>query len=171
MKSGISAIGAKKPKPKINIRRNKTTAPNQLWQTDFTYLKIIGWGWYYLSTILDDYSRYIISWKLCTTMRADDMTDNIMSLGVAINNILQIDGGVRPPAKGGRGLQAEQHSKLGSIKKARPASTQIARLCYPCMTVSIKRKDSRWFDQCHCQRTRLIDQRPFWPFGRRTCKI
>ena len=44
---------------------DKTTAPNQLWQTDFTYLKVIGWGWFYLSTILDDYSRYIIAWKLC----------------------------------------------------------------------------------------------------------
>ena len=53
--------------------RDKTTAPNQLWQTDFTYLKVIGWGWFYLSTILDDYSRYIIAWKLCTNMTADDV--------------------------------------------------------------------------------------------------
>jgi transposase InsO family protein len=53
---------------------DKTTAPNQLWQTDFTYLKVIGWGWFYLSTILDDYSRYIIAWKLCTNMKADDVT-------------------------------------------------------------------------------------------------
>jgi putative transposase len=56
---------------------DKTTAPNQLWQTDFTYLKVIGWGWFYLSTILDDYSRYIIAWKLCTTMKADDVTETL----------------------------------------------------------------------------------------------
>jgi len=39
---------------------NKTRYVNQMWQTDFTYFKIVGWGWYYLSTILDDYSRFII---------------------------------------------------------------------------------------------------------------
>ena len=57
--------------------KTKTTAPNQLWQTDFTYLKVIGWGWMYLSTILDDYSRYVIAWKLCTTMQAEDVTDTL----------------------------------------------------------------------------------------------
>jgi transposase InsO family protein len=34
----------------------KTTRPNEMWQTDFTYFKLIGWGWVYLSTVLDDYS-------------------------------------------------------------------------------------------------------------------
>jgi len=57
--------------------KDKTTAINQLWQTDFTYLKVIGWGWFYLSTILDDYSRYIISWKLCTNMKAGDVMETL----------------------------------------------------------------------------------------------
>ena len=57
--------------------KDKTTAINQLWQTDFTYFKVLGWGWFYLSTILDDYSRYIISWKLCTNMRTQDVTDTL----------------------------------------------------------------------------------------------
>src|SRR5690606_7218236 len=55
----------------------RTTRPNEMWQTDFTYFKIIGWGWMYLSTVLDDYSRYIIAWKLCGTMRAEDVTDTL----------------------------------------------------------------------------------------------
>lgn len=60
-----------------NEFKDKTTAPNQMWQTDFTYFKITGWGWYYLSTILDDFSRYVIAWKLCTTMKAADVTDTL----------------------------------------------------------------------------------------------
>src|SRR4051812_37982235 len=44
---------------------------------DFTYLKVIDWGWFYLSTILDDFSRYIIAWKLCTTMNVGDVTQTL----------------------------------------------------------------------------------------------
>ena len=57
--------------------KDKTVRPNQLWQTVFTYLKAIGWGWFHLSTILDDFSRYIVAWKLCTTMRTEDVTDTL----------------------------------------------------------------------------------------------
>src|SRR6201984_631355 len=64
---------------------NPTTAPNQLWQTDFTYLKVIGWGWFYLSTVLDDFSRYILAWKLCTTMSATDVADTCDGGGTCCN--------------------------------------------------------------------------------------
>jgi len=64
---------------------DKTTAVNQMWQTDFTYFKIFGWGWYYLSTILDDYSRYIVTWKLCSTMKAEDVKDTLDEALLASN--------------------------------------------------------------------------------------
>jgi len=57
--------------------KHPTKAINELWQTDFTYFKIIGWGWYYLSTVLDDFSRYILSWKLFTSMNANDVQETL----------------------------------------------------------------------------------------------
>jgi transposase InsO family protein len=74
---------------------DKTTAPNQLWQTDFTYLKVTGWGWFYLSSVLDDYSRYILAWKLCTTMRARDVTDTL-SLALQTSGLDQVTVAHRP---------------------------------------------------------------------------
>jgi transposase InsO family protein len=57
--------------------QNPTSRVNELWQTDFTYFRVVGWGWYFLSTVLDDYSRYIISWRLTTTMAASDVTGSL----------------------------------------------------------------------------------------------
>lgn len=54
-----------------------TTRVNELWQTDFTQFKVVGWGWYYLSTVIDDFSRYIIAWKLTTGMAATDVQDTL----------------------------------------------------------------------------------------------
>ena len=54
-----------------------THRPNELWQTDFTYLQVVGWGWYYLSTVLDDDSRYILAWTLRTSMQASDVTETL----------------------------------------------------------------------------------------------
>ena len=56
-----------------------TQRVNELWQTDFTQFKVLDWGWYYLSTVLDDYSRYIMAWKLSAhhgrQRRAGDTSD------------------------------------------------------------------------------------------------
>jgi putative transposase len=73
----------------------KTTAPNQLWQTDFTYLKITGWGWYYLSSVLDDFSRFIVAWKLCATMKAQDVSDTL-DLALAKSGLDHVNVGHRP---------------------------------------------------------------------------
>jgi putative transposase len=75
--------------------KDKTTAPNQLWQTGFTYLKVAGWGWYYLSTVLDDFSRFIVAWKLCATMRASDVTDTL-DLALAASGLDQVEVAHRP---------------------------------------------------------------------------
>ncbi len=56
--------------------RHPTRRVHELWQTDFTYFKIVGWGWYYLGSVLDDYSRYVISWKLFPTMSASDVRNS-----------------------------------------------------------------------------------------------
>ena len=57
--------------------KNPTTRVHEMWQTDFTYFRIIGWGWYYLSTVLDDFSRYILAWKLSPTMGATDVIETL----------------------------------------------------------------------------------------------
>ena len=37
-------------------------------------MKVIGWGWFYLSTVLDNYSRFILAWRLCPGMAASDVS-------------------------------------------------------------------------------------------------
>lgn len=59
--------------------KQKTMFVHQMWQTDFTYFKIIGWGWYYLSTVLDDYSRYIVHWEICGSMKVQDVKRTVDS--------------------------------------------------------------------------------------------
>jgi len=53
----------------------KTKRPNELWATDCAHLKVIGWGWYYLVTVMDDYSRFILAWELQSDMAATSLID------------------------------------------------------------------------------------------------
>ncbi|MDP7525657.1 MAG: DDE-type integrase/transposase/recombinase [Dehalococcoidales bacterium] len=55
--------------------RHKTTGPHQMWATDASYFKVVGWGYYYLVTVMDDYSRFILAWKLQRDMTADSLIE------------------------------------------------------------------------------------------------
>jgi putative transposase len=55
--------------------RNLTRRIHEFWKIGFIYLRVVGWSWYYLSTVLDDFSRYIIAWKLFTSMTTLDMKE------------------------------------------------------------------------------------------------
>lgn len=74
---------------------NPTHRVHELWQTDFTYFRIVGWGWYYLSTVLDDFSRYIIAWKLSPTMAATDVKETL-DLAIDASGVDQVQIHHRP---------------------------------------------------------------------------
>ena len=57
--------------------KDPTCRVNELWQTDFTQFKVVGWGWYYLCTVLDDYSRYILAWRLSQSMATVDVQETL----------------------------------------------------------------------------------------------
>ena len=53
----------------------KTTRPHQMWATDASYFRVVGWGYYYLVTVMDDYSRFILGWKLQKDMTANSLIE------------------------------------------------------------------------------------------------
>ena len=53
----------------------KPSAPNKQWQTDASYLLVKNWGWYFLISVLDDFSRKILAWLLQPSMTAGAFTD------------------------------------------------------------------------------------------------
>ena len=59
----------------------KTTRPHQMWATDASYYLVVGWGYYYLVTVMDDYSRFILAWKLQKDMSANSLIEVVPGSG------------------------------------------------------------------------------------------
>lgn len=100
--------------------QHPTTRVHEMWQTDFTYFRIINWGWYYLSTVLDDFSRYIIAWKLSPTMGATDVTETL-DQALAITGVAQVRVKHRPRLLSDNGsayLSGELRDYLGDRQMA-----------------------------------------------------
>ena len=53
----------------------KTTGPHQMWATDASYFRVVGWGYYYLVTVMDDYSRFILAHRLQRDMTSDSLIE------------------------------------------------------------------------------------------------
>jgi len=62
-----------------NEYHTKTTRPHQMWATDASYFRVVGWGYYYLVTVMDDYSRFILAWKLQKDMSADSLIEVVQA--------------------------------------------------------------------------------------------
>ena len=108
--------------------QNPTKRVNEIWQTDFTYFKIVGWGWYYLATVLDDFSRYIIAWKLFKTMATEDVKV-VLDLAVAATGVDQVKVKHRPTAA---------HSRAGD-----PTPQALRRGESDCLRANFFRQDLR----------------------------
>jgi len=67
----------------------KTTAPNQLWQSDASYYFVVGWGWYYSIEVLDDYSRFVLASDLKPDMTSDSISD-VVEQAVAFTGMRQV---------------------------------------------------------------------------------
>ena len=61
--------------------RHKTTHPDELWQCDGTNLFVVGWGYYKLLPVEDDYSRKIIAHDLRPDETGFNISD-IMEMGI-----------------------------------------------------------------------------------------
>jgi hypothetical protein len=64
----------KRPEPGQGRRVPEATYPNEVWHIDLMYLWVRG-RWYFLVTLLDSYSRYIVHWELVLSMRAEEVAE------------------------------------------------------------------------------------------------
>lgn len=110
--------------------RDTTTAPNQLWQTGLTHLKVTGWGWCALSSVLDDLSRLVVAWKLCSTMRAEDVMATL-ELALAASGLDRLSVVHRPPGRSATTARAPSPATWPRVEGQGMAHTQGAPLAIP----------------------------------------
>ena len=69
--------------------RRKTKRINELWASDCCHLRVAYWGWYYLETVMDDFSRFILGWDLKTDMTGGSLED-VVQLAVDFTGMTDV---------------------------------------------------------------------------------
>jgi transposase InsO family protein len=69
--------------------QRKTSGPHQMWATDASYFRVTGWGYYYMVTVMDDYTRSILAWKLQVDMTADSLIE-VVQLAVDVTGMTEV---------------------------------------------------------------------------------
>ena len=110
---------------------------NELWQTDCTYIKIQGWGWYSLSTVLDDFSRYIVAWILTPTLGARDVQDTL-DLALKTSGVTQARVRHRPRLLSDNG-SAYLSRELGEYLQEKAMEHTRGAPCHPMTQGKIER--------------------------------
>ncbi|NGX44846.1 MAG: hypothetical protein K1060chlam3_01021, partial [Candidatus Anoxychlamydiales bacterium] len=125
---GLKAIYPKKNLSKMNPNHKKfpyllnnvnINRINQVWSTDITYIPIKS-GFFYLTVVMDWYSRYILSWRLSNTL---DMTFCIEALEEALTiakpEIFNTDQGVQYTSKNFINILEKQNISISMDGKGR----------------------------------------------------
>lgn len=101
-KAGLIQPQRRKTFPASNEYHNKPTAVNEQWQTDASFFKAVGWGWYYLISVLDDRSRRIVAWRLQKDMTAEAFSE-VIELACEATGLDQLPPEQRPRLVSDRG--------------------------------------------------------------------
>ena len=73
MRTTITDDGVERPTDLVE--RNFTApAPNRLWLADLTYVKTHA-GWVYVAFIIDVHSRFVVGWRVSSSMTTDLVMD------------------------------------------------------------------------------------------------